>query len=276
MDKKLVVFIIFLVLTYIYLNRKSSMTNIPNVDYDYVYKYYLKYANRFSVNNNKGKLNGVDMVYCITMPQRRQYAENQINKLGVQCTFLNAITPLLLSTDDYDHLSIINVPDNKISNRLTRLPVLLSFIFCFMDAKTKGYEEIVVFEDDFTIDVDLKTLNAALDEFKKSKFDIFYMGYCFMQCNSGIPTPEYKYLVDIFNKMIVCCHAIALKTDMVKDLVNYCFPMVNNSDEMFRDYFIEYDRMVCVPKVAYFGQNRDDLGSHNESYGTRLDTCIYQ
>ena len=54
------------------------------------------------------------------------------------------------------------------------------------------------------------------------------------------------------------------------------FPMINNSDELFRNYFMLNNIKVCVPRQAYFIQNRDAIESLNESYDDEIKTCKFK
>ena len=226
---------------------------------------YERFKSRFNVVKGKRQLNDVDMVYAITMPNRKEYITKQINTLGVTCTYFDAISPKDLTTEDYDTLSSINNPRSDIFKKYTRLAVLLSFILCFMDSLEKGYSTIIVFEDDMSINVDLQTLNESLTEFKNSYCDIFYMGYCFLNCNQLLYINKYKKLVEIPNRDLLCCHSMCIKTKVLPGLIEYCFPMNFNSDELFRNYYMMNDITICVPRTVYFIQNRASLESLNES-----------
>ena len=229
---------------------------------------------RFNLVEGKSTL-GVDMVYVISMPQRKEYITKQINQLELTCKYFDAITPSDLSTDDYNNLSDINSPKSNIYNKNTRLPVLLSFITCFIDALENGYTTIIVFEDDIKINVNKTVLNEGIQEFLNSKCDIFYMGYCYMNCNQLLNVHKYKNIVEVEDRNILCCHSLCIKTEMLPGLINYCFPMVNNSDELFRNYFMLNNIKVCVPRQVYFEQNRNDNISLNESYNDDFKTCKF-
>ena len=61
---------------------------------------------------------------------------------------------------------------------------------------------------------------------------------------------------------------------MLSSLIEFCFPMTNNSDEMFRDFYSKFNINVCVPKHTYFNQNRNGIESLNESYDS-FNTCTF-
>ena len=198
------------------------------------------------------------------MPQRFEYIVSQIDSLGVNCKFLDAITPDDLSDKEYSSMSTINEPGSNIYNKRTRLPVLLSFIMCFIDAIVNGYDTIIIFEDDIVIDIDLKTLNATTLEFKQSDADILYLGYCFLNCYQQ--TFDSGYLKILSDPSILCGHALCLKTKKLPSLIDYCFPMKRPSDELFIEWYKNNNIKVCIPKKPYFNQvDRKDQNSLNES-----------
>ena len=64
---------------------------------------YDRFKDRFTT---KGEgVGAVDMLYCICMPQRRDYAERALEHFGQKYKMLDAITPKDLSPEDYENLS---------------------------------------------------------------------------------------------------------------------------------------------------------------------------
>ena len=247
-------------------NQKSSMVKEL---------YFSKFSKRFITNSNKGSIPEVDMVYVITMPQRKGYVTKQINKMDLNCKYFDAVKPSDLTTSDYDKLSTINQPKSDIFKKYTRLPVLLSFIMCFIDSLQNGYKNIIVFEDDIKIDASMTTIKEGIQEFIHSNCDIFFMGYCYLNCNQMMNLHKYKNIIEAYDRNILCCHSLCIKTQMLPGLIDFCFPMTQNSDELFRNYFMLNNIKVCVPRKVYFIQNRDTVESLNESYDDELKTCKF-
>jgi len=254
----LILVIILLLMIIFYKKIKSSYENTQLVD-----SLYNRFKNRIHLVLGNDNLSSVDMVYVITMPQRKDYITSQMNSLGITFTYFDAITPQDLTQEDYDTLSYTNKPGTRIYKKYTRLCVLLSFIMCFIDAIKKGYSTIVLFEDDLSILVDKPLLNESLAEFGKSNLDAFYMGYCFLNCNQLVT--NYKNLVELSDPNLICGHSFAVKTRILPELVKFCFPMTTASDELFRDYYIKNNIKVAVPRSVFFTQNRESLGSLNQS-----------
>jgi hypothetical protein len=258
--------LLIIIIIFILIKSKPSSSKFEKVDViDYVYKLYDKFKNRFTLNTNTFKLNSVDMVYAIAMPQRINYITEQINTMGLQCKYLNAITPDDFKEYEKTLLSDVNKLFSSLYGLNTRLAVLFSFIMCYIDAIKNGYQTIIVFEDDIIINVSLDTLNKATTEFVNSDNDIFYMGYCFLNCKQTY-REEYTYLKGLTDPSILCGHATCIKTKILPALINYSFPMKKPSDEIFTEYFIRNKIRACVPKSVYFDQvDRKTMKSLNES-----------
>lgn len=260
----MIVVILLIIVLLVIMNRSSFTTSSSVVDY--VYKLYdTRFSSRFSTNTLSGKLDSVDMVYAITMPQRKDYINQQINNLGLQCKFLDAVKPTDFTESEKSMLSDVNTPGKYMYKHNTRLSVLFSFIMCYIDSIKNGYSTIIVFEDDIVRKVDLDTLNNGTTEFVESNFDIFFMGYCFLNCRQQY-IDNYTYIRGLTDPSILCGHAVCLKTNILPGLINYCFPMTMPSDELFTKYFKQNRIKACIPKIVYFDQvDRNTMKSLNES-----------
>ena len=191
---------------------------------------YQHFKDRF-VRSSDGELpNDVEQVYCIYSDKRKEYIQNQLMRFGLEITYFKGIFPEDLTLGEYNTLSCTNKNICKIHKKNTKLPVQLSFVMCMMDAMKKGYKTIIIFEDDIVINVDRDTLNESLKEFKKSPYEMFYMGYCAMSCNQAFDTKTYDYIADVPDKHIVCHHAIAMKTYNFKQILDFLFPMMETKD----------------------------------------------
>jgi GR25 family glycosyltransferase involved in LPS biosynthesis len=248
----------------------SGYENVPGL----LTFYYNRFKDRFTPLPGS-QLPGIDQVYVICMPERQDYIKRQMDTLGYRVCYFHAIKPSDMSTKDHDALSTVGVPGSRIYGRFTRLAVMMSFTMCFMDALAKGYKTITIFEDDISINVEQELLEQTTTEFRNGDLDIVYMGYCFLNCRQHIK--RYKHLVKLESPNLLCCHAMCIKTSVLPGLIRYCFPMVKNSDEQFRDYYVKAGLNVGVPKKAYFSQNRKALDSLNESINDDklFNTCKF-
>ena len=234
---------------------------------------YQQFKDRF-VSSDDGILPAeVEQVYCICSDQRKEYIQNQLMRFGLGITYFKGIFPEDLTLKEYNTLSCTNKNMCTIYKKNTKLPVQLSFVMCMMDAIKKGHKTIIIFEDDIIINVDRDTLNESLKEFAASSYEMFYMGYCMMSCNQEFDKTQYKYIVEVPDKHLVCHHAIAMKTTNFRKILDFLFPMMETKDRNFRTYFKKFGTQVCVPKFSYFDQERTIHGSMNEN-STRMDqTC---
>ena len=237
---------------------------------------YNRFKSRF-VNSGRGKqLPGIDCVYVITMPQRKDYIAQQIDGLGIKAVYFDAIKPQDIRPQEYNELTLVNDPKSRIYGKYTRFAVLVSFLMCFIHSLENGYSTILIFEDDMKPLVTLETLTNSIAEFNNSYLDIFYMGYCFLNCRQRVGK-NYNYLVELTNPDLLCCHSMCVKTRVLPDLIKSCIPMTTNSDELFRNFYVKNGVKACVPKSVYFTQNRKALNSLNESIEDNelFDTCIF-
>ena len=97
-------------------NLKNNIDYLSILDDMYNHNFKDRFLNK-KINN---KLDKVDMIYCIAMPQRRDYITDKMNKLNVNYKIFDAVKPDDLSEDDYSNLSVINVPGSKIYKKYTR------------------------------------------------------------------------------------------------------------------------------------------------------------
>jgi hypothetical protein len=263
----LVAFIFLLVLLKVYLRPESYETEVSNLHERFKHKFE-------NHENGANSLEGtVDKVYCISMPQRKEYITKKMNELGTSYTLLNAVTPDDLTKTDYEQLSHTYNPENKLMyNKMTKLPLQISFTVCMLDALKNNYETIIIFEDDITIEKDLAKIKKGIEQFKNSKYNLFYMGYCSVSCSRWGPVPDKDELVEVTSH-INCCHAIVYKKSVLPKVLDMIYPMT--------DY---YDNLLlpvpdkCIPTTIYFDQAREELGSLNQDDhpNNRLPRCSFR
>ena len=278
MNKNKIYILPVILLICVLLVLRSQFTNVPlkieAVNRSFIYD---RFKSRFVRSTQGQQLPGVDCVYVITMPQRKEYISQQINSLGLNAVYFEAVKPQDITPAEYNQLTLVNDPKSRIYGKYTRFAVLLSFLMCFIHSLENGYSNIVIFEDDMKPLVTLETLTNSVTEFNESSLDIFYMGYCFLNCRQRIGK-NYNYLVELTQPDLLCCHSMCVKTRILPKLIDYCIPMTTNSDELFRDFYVKNKIKVCVPKSIYFTQNRKGLDSLNESIpdDELFDTCNFK
>jgi GR25 family glycosyltransferase involved in LPS biosynthesis len=236
---------------------------------------YERFKHKFENHENGiDSLKGtVDKVYCISMPQRKDYITKKMNELGTSYTLLNAVTPDDLTPLDYEQLSDTYNPENQaMYKKITKLPLQVSFTVCMLDALKNNYETIIIFEDDITIEKDIQTIKKGIQQFKKSKYNLFYMGYSSPVCSGFNTVPDSDELVEV-NTMVYCTHAIVYKKSILPKILDTIYPMKDYYDNLLLS--IPYK---CVPNTVYFDQAREDLGSLNEDEkpNNKLPTCSFR
>ena len=242
--------LIFLLIIIILLISSSSRfsnlgDNLNTIDYLNEYSKRINIETRFTYYNNNINLNGVEQIYIIVMPDRVNYMKEKLNKMSINYTLFNAITPNNLIENEYEQLT----GDKYFIKKKTRLPVQLSFTMCYMNAIKNNYSTIIVFEDDIIVNIDNKTLEKSINEFKINDYIMFYMGYCELNCNQYFNSKEHNYIVNVPNySRLFCAHAICYKVKYLPEIINYIYPMIGEFDIRLTE-FIKYNNYkVCISK----------------------------
>lgn len=263
----IIAFLFLLVLLRVYLRPEKYETVVSSLHERFKHKFE---HHDTSSNSLQGV---VDKVYCISMPQRKEYITKKMNELGTSYRLLNAVTPDDLAKTDYEHLSETYNPENHhIYNRLTKLPLQVSFTVCMLDALKNNYDTIIIFEDDITIEKDIQTIKKGIEQFKQSKYNLFYMGYGSFVCSEWSPDKYKDELVEVTSH-IDCTHAIVYKKSIVPKILDTIYPM-----KAYYDNLLMSTPYKCVPNNVYFDQAREELGSLNEddNPNSKIPTCSFR
>lgn len=236
---------------------------------------YERFKNKFELC--PGDYGEVDMVYVISMPSRLEYIKGVVEQLKCQYTLFHAISPKDLTPEDYSNMSETFNPSNKmLYKKMTKLPVCLSFFMCYWDAYTKGYNTIMVLEDDVKFMVSLDLIHAAINEFKKTlEADILFLGYCWANCAKKFEQKTentYKAPQDV---QLLCNHALVMKGSFLREFMTRERPTFwnNRNDHTLSNYLRTHDVGKFVTPKAYVNQNRVAMGSNNENYDTGGKAC---
>jgi GR25 family glycosyltransferase involved in LPS biosynthesis len=266
----ILVILVFLILLLILKFNKNNLESVQadkprKIAKECFLNLYNKFKNINFTNVNIGKkMNNVGCIYVIIMPDRLEYMKEKMNEFGYNYKLVNAVKPGDLSEHDYSVLSTTLNPESKIYNKRTKLPVQISHALCFFDAILNNYKTFIIFEDDININRSSEVINNGIQEFINSDFQIFFMGYCYLNCNQNFNKDRYKYITNVPDKNLVCNHAIVIKTDMIKPFFNELFPVSAHNDELLRDFIIKNNIKTCIPYIPFFIQNAQ-LGTNNEN-----------
>jgi hypothetical protein len=244
--------VVLLVILILFFLNKSSFQGETTL--------YQSFEKKFSYHRGpRGDL--VDAIYCIVMPDRKNYMKRVLSQLGYNYHLLDAVTPADINQSTYKTLA---GTDFFRYTKKTRLPLQLSFTMCYLNAIKKGYSTIIVFEDDITVNVNNRVLEDSIKEFKNSKYSMFYMGYCYLNCNQPFQKGESSLInVPDYSKLW-CAHSICYKVKYLEDLIDYLYPMTEEFDVQLVNFIKRYSYRVCIPKEVYFSQDKG-FGTNNET-----------
>ena len=243
------------------------------------YRVYNRYKSRFNFIKNTNDL-PVDMVYCISMPNRIDYMTKKMEEIGTSYTMFNAISPKDINILDYlTMMSITYIPGHKHFKKMTKLPVALSFFMCYYDAYLKGYDSICIFEDDIHFPHGKDKLVPTLKEWKDSNADVLFLGYCHLKCHGGFKQISNNLMEVPNSHRIVCNHAVAMKRDFFSRYVNsspFLFWSAEN-DSVLSSYMKRNNVSKAIPKQPIVYQNVSELGSNNENKNTNIhkNLCMF-
>ena len=239
---------------------------------------YNRFRGRFEYVQQSNDL-PVDMVYCISMPQRIEYVTKQMKEIGTSYKLFHAISPQDLTTLDYLMFSTTLIPGTHLYKKFTKLPVILSFFMCYYDAWKNGYDSICILEDDIILKESVQNIRTLIHEFNATAgVDILYMGYCWLDCRNPEQfkqiSPSLRLVPN--NKRILCNHAMVLNKDLIDRYMRQYNLFLNNiNNDTNLDKFLKDNTIPrAVPTHGYIDQNYEKLGSNNENDNSRNKTCI--
>ena len=266
MKETITVMVLFLTLYYILYNSHTL---------------YRRFKSKFEHVAGKPRGLGVDMVYCITMDNREKYMRGVMSDTGAEYTILHAVTPSDLNTIDYLAMSSTYIPYKNpgIYKKPTRLPLGISFFICYYDAYIKGYDSIMILEDDIEFKVSVEQLITTVKEWEDTHCEFMYLGYCHLSCRKA----KYNQLTVNVNEVIsddkiVCNHATVMKKTFIQKYCKYFWTMyMTKQNDNILDNFLRTNSIRrCIPPRGYINQNVPALGSNNGNKNDNLYTCHTQ
>ena len=235
---------------------------------------YNRFRNRFKYVKRPGTL-GVDMSYCIVMPDRIDHATQKMEELGGDYKLFHAIRPDLLNYTDYLTMSRTYLPGYQSFNKKSKMCVALSFFMCYYDAYLNGYDSICVFEDDIDFPKGIPIIKESIQEFKElPEFGVFFMGYCHLPC-SWIKERISHNLVDVTGNKIACNHGLCMKKSFITKYIQSRPLFYYTHNDLTLSYFcISTGTGVAVPNQELVEQKRKEMGSNNGNSGI-IKTCDF-
>lgn len=169
-------------------------------------------------------MNYFEKIYCINLEHRKDRLEQSIQRFK-----------------DFEILDKVQFVKGIVYNdeRLTpdqnaKMGCLLSHYWILKDAKKNGYENILVFEDDFEFTKDKAYVNEKINKCTKElplDWDIFYLGAYFVSGYSYSCVNTYSdNLIKV--KTAFCAHSLAYSKSGIEKILNI-LKIENCDDALF-------------------------------------------
>ena len=224
-----------------------------------------KTVEKFSNLNQESALNThFDQIYVITLPERKMYVQNILEKYNIAANYIPAITELPRNHIAYDDKTKISKA--RILCHISHIEVLKKFI------KSKE-KTCFIFEDDIHMKINPNILNQEIKKvmnvMNKINYDIVFMGYCWENCSKRIPVNE-SIMKPHFPK---CRHAYGVTKQGAEKIIKYTTPLKNLPGDKTLALAIKNGKLnAFATKEPLFWQNRKKLGSTLDNYDS-LKVC---
>jgi len=157
-------------------------------------------------------MNYFEKIYCINLEHRKDRLEQSIQRFK-DFEILDKVQFVKGIVYNDERLA----PDQN-----AKMGCLLSHYRILKDAKKNGYENILVFEDDFEFTKDKAYVNKKIDKCIKElplDWDIFYLGAYFVNGYSYPSIQEYSKNLKKANAAF-CCHSLAYSKLGIEKILN--------------------------------------------------------
>jgi len=140
---------------------------------------------------------------------------------------------------------------------LGELSLYLKHLYCFEDQIKNNYENILILEDDLLIPTEydfIKYLNNCIDEFKKIKADMMFLGSCCEIHVDWANRKNNKYVYLIKNQLTRCTHAYVTSIEATKKILTKVYPKNMPIDFKLNEIIIVENLKVAWTEPS-FSQN---------------------
>lgn len=150
--------------------------------------------------------------------------------------------------------------------------LIMSHVAIWKDMLTKGYDKVLVFEDDVTTKIDRQTLDAKISQVfeatKDNPADIIYLGKCLDLCSKGI-----KVVDDIYQtKRPLCTHAYIITKNGVEKLMAK-LPMHEPYDLFISNHIKNGYLTAYTFRESIFVQDLENFPSNLKNIGQSYE-CV--
>lgn len=211
----------------------------------------------------------IDKIYVINLKEsidRKNNIINILNKLDLHNYIIteaingkdlsdneikNLLSPFSLSTLNGNYKSHSEI------RKVGEIGCYLSHYNIWKDIVDKGYNNVIIFEDDININVEKDILNEYLENIPRD-YDMVYLGYTTIPLNSINKIEiENKYWERGINN-IFGTHSYILSNKGCKKLLEKVLP-INEQIDSYINYYTYYDNNFnkYIPKIQLFIPNKN-------------------
>ena len=209
--------------------------------------------------------NYIDDVIIITLPERKIYIKNVMDKMGIYFKTFNAITGNILNTDTlikkgilYKNHNFKN--NNEIACALSHLTVISNFL-------SSGKNSICVFEDDISYNPDhFQQIKKVMTEVPND-YEYINLSKCWAHCHSQINVSESVSIT----KHSMCSSAYIITRQGANKIIKNAYPIKDPVDIYFSSLMgdpINLKFYSSNPRI--FTQSRTTMSSSLDNN----DICI--
>jgi GR25 family glycosyltransferase involved in LPS biosynthesis len=200
-----------------------------------------------------------DLVYVITLPERKQHMTEVMNSVRINPSFFPAYLAKELNFAELQNRKLVlptcNLTRGQVACHLSHCGVLSNFL------ENKKATSCLVFEDDISYpDKNLVSDKHFKKIFKElpDDWDVLYLGRCWDSCLKDKPVSP--YIVKCFKPL--CRHAIAFSRRGAEKVLELTLPMSRNpGDQMIRSLITSGVLNAYCLNPALFFQNREKFDS---------------
>lgn len=206
-------------------------------------------------------------VYVITLPQRKEYIQQIMEAIKVDCIYFPAILKQKINREHLISLGLIS-PQNLLNN--AQIACHLSHITILKKFLKSSARNCLIFEDDISMPQVNKINLPEMLSLIPSDYDIIYLGRCWDSCRRSVS----------LNRQIVKCHApqcfhsYGVSREGAKKIIKYTKALIKPPDLTISEYIRSGKITAYAPKKSIFYQNRQEITSHlTEDRVTQKD-CV--
>jgi GR25 family glycosyltransferase involved in LPS biosynthesis len=241
---KVIIIILIIICAFYVVNLKTE--NFTNVNY-------------YNIESKNALNRHFDIVYIITLPKRREYIKNIMEKLNIDYEIFDAKLKDKLDKKKLKKHNFIaknyKGNDGRIACHLSHMSVMNKFI-------NSNYNNCFIFEDDLKEpEITLDEMNHIVDNAMMNvpfSYDLIYFGRCWDKCDKQINVKN--GLVRTFFPL--CRHAYGVSRNGAQTLLEKAKPMkIGGGDKLIANLIEKGELESYAITPPLFHQNRESLGS---------------